>query len=107
MANDMADDAVREPPSGTTSDVPPGDGEVIVGIDLGTTNSEVAAFADGRPQVIGSGSKLMLPSCVALSPAGDLLIGQAARNQMLLYPERTVRSVKRLMGGGERVTLGD
>src|SRR5687767_10888326 len=81
--------------------------EIIVGIDLGTTNSEIAAFIDGKPQVIGNGAQLMLPSCVALSPSGDLLIGQAARNQMLLYPERTVRSVKRLMGSGERVKLGD
>lgn len=81
--------------------------EVIVGIDLGTTNSEIAAFVDGKPQVIGNGSTLMLPSCVGLSPAGDLLIGQAARNQMLLYPERTVRSVKRLMGSGQRVSLGE
>jgi molecular chaperone DnaK (HSP70) len=81
--------------------------EVIVGIDLGTTNSEIAAFLDGKPQVIGNGSTLMLPSCVGLSPAGDLLIGQAARNQMLLYPERTVRSVKRLMGSNQKITLGD
>jgi molecular chaperone DnaK len=81
--------------------------ELIVGIDLGTTNSEIAAFVDGKPQVIGNGPQLMLPSCVALSPSGDLLIGQPARNQMLLYPERTVRSVKRLMGSSERVTLGD
>ena len=60
--------------------------EIIVGIDLGTTNSEIAAFIDGKPQVIGNGSQLMLPSCVALSPSGDLLIGQAARNQSMLYP---------------------
>jgi molecular chaperone DnaK (HSP70) len=81
--------------------------ELIVGIDLGTTNSEIAAFVDGKPQVIGNGAQLMLPSCVGLSPSGELLIGQAARNQMLLYPERTVKSVKRLMGSSERVTLGD
>jgi molecular chaperone DnaK len=84
--------------------------EPIVGIDLGTTNSEIAAFVDGKTQVIGDGSdssRLMLPSCVALSPAGALLIGEPARNQMLLYPERTVRSVKRLMGSGQTVTLGD
>src|SRR5258707_9849876 len=81
--------------------------EVIVGIDLGTTNSEIAAFVDGKPQVIGEGDRLMLPSCVGLSPAGDLLLGEAARNQSLLYPERTVRSVKRLMGSAEKVTLGD
>ena len=80
--------------------------ERIVGIDLGTTNSEIAAFVDGKPQVIGNGSQFMLPSCVGISPTGSLLIGEAARNQMLLYPERTVRSVKRLMGSGEKVTLG-
>jgi DNA-binding NtrC family response regulator len=79
--------------------------DLIVGIDLGTTNSEIAAFVDGKPQVIGNGSQLMLPSCVGLSPSGDLLIGEPARNQMLLYPERTVRSVKRLMGSNQRVKV--
>ena len=81
--------------------------EIIVGIDLGTTNSEIAAFVDGRAQIIGNGQRDMLPSCVGLSPTGELLIGEAARNQMLLYPERTVKSVKRLMGSNQSVTLGD
>jgi molecular chaperone DnaK len=81
--------------------------EIIVGIDLGTTNSEIAAFVDGKAQVIGSGPRQMLPSCVGLSPSGDLLIGESARNQMLLYPDRTVKSVKRLMGSDQPVTLGD
>ncbi len=81
--------------------------DLVVGIDLGTTNSEIAAYVDGKPQVIGNGSQLMLPSCVGFSSDGNLLIGEAARNQMLLYPERTVRSVKRLMGSGESVTIGD
>ena len=81
--------------------------DVVVGIDLGTTNSEVAAFVDGRVRVLGPGDDKMLPSCVGLSPAGELLVGRAARNQQLVYPERTVRSVKRKMGSGEAVTLGD
>lgn len=81
--------------------------ELIVGIDLGTTNSEIAAFVDGKPQVIGEAGQLMLPSCVGISPAGELLIGEAARNQMLLYPEFTVRSVKRLMGTSQPIKLGD
>jgi molecular chaperone DnaK len=81
--------------------------ESIVGIDLGTTNSEIAAFVDGKAQVIGNGQRMMLPSCVGLSPSGELLIGEAARNQMLLYPERTVKSIKRLMGSDQPVTLGD
>jgi molecular chaperone DnaK len=81
--------------------------ETIVGIDLGTTNSEIAAFVNGKAEVIGNEGRQMLPSCVGLSPSGELLIGEAARNQMLLYPERTVKSVKRLMGSNQSVTLGD
>ena len=81
--------------------------DIIVGIDLGTTNSEIAAFFDNKVQIIGSGNTQMLPSCVGLSKAGELLIGASARNQQLLYPELTVRSIKRKMGSEEKVTLGD
>jgi molecular chaperone DnaK (HSP70) len=81
--------------------------DLIVGIDLGTTNSEIAAFVDGKVTVLSSGTKNMLPSVVGLSPAGELLVGEAARNQLALYPERTVRSIKRKMGSNETVTLGD
>lgn len=80
---------------------------LIVGIDLGTTNSEVAAFVDGKVVVLESGGKNILPSVVGLSPAGELLVGEAARNQLVLYPERTVRSIKRRMGTNETVRLGD
>src|SRR3954447_7424830 len=76
----------------------------VVGIDLGTTNSEVAAFVDGRVQVLGPNPK-MLPSCVGIAPSGDLLVGQAALNQQRIYPERTVRSIKRKMGSAETVTM--
>jgi molecular chaperone DnaK len=79
--------------------------ELIVGIDLGTTNSEVAALVDGQVRVLGPGDTRMLPSCVGFSPAGELLVGQAARNQQALYPERTVRSIKRKMGSQEAVSL--
>ncbi len=80
--------------------------DVIIGIDLGTTNSEVAALVDGRPMILGPAEHKMLPSCVGLSSDGQLLIGQAARNQMLVFPERTVKSVKRKMGSDERLELG-
>ena len=80
--------------------------ELIIGIDLGTTNSEVAAFVDGQVKVLGPGDKRILPSCVGFSASGELLVGEAARNQQALYPERTVRSIKRLMGQPETVTVG-
>lgn len=82
-------------------------GETIVGIDLGTTNSEVAAYTDGGVRVLGPDGTQILPSCVALTPDGEVIVGEAARNQQLLYPERTVRSIKRKMGSDATVTLGD
>jgi molecular chaperone DnaK len=81
--------------------------ETIVGIDLGTTNSEIAALVGGRPKVLGPGPTKMLPSCVGFSPTGQLLVGESARNQLLVFPELTVRSIKRKMGSGEKVLLGD
>lgn len=82
--------------------------DVIIGIDLGTTNSEVAALVGGNPQVIAAADgEQIMPSFVGLAPDGTLLVGTPARNQYVLYPERTVKSVKRLMGTDERVTLGE
>src|SRR5580692_9934564 len=80
--------------------------DLIVGIDLGTTNSEVAAFVDGQVKVLGAGGRQILPSCVGFSATGELLVGEAARNQQALYPERTVRSIKRRMGNPETVIVG-
>ncbi|MFU8805369.1 MAG: Hsp70 family protein, partial [Bradymonadaceae bacterium] len=72
------------------------DSDVIVGIDLGTTNSAVATFQNGKPVLIPLGEKgSILPSVVGFSPDGELLVGHPARNQYALYPERTVRSIKR------------
>jgi hypothetical protein len=82
--------------------------DVIVGIDLGTTNSEVAALVDGTVQVLaGPDGEQIMPSCVGLAPDGALLVGTPARNQFGVYPERTVKSIKRLMGSDRTVTLGD
>src|SRR5690242_1214817 len=81
--------------------------DLIIGIDLGTTNSEVAAYVGDRVRVLGPGDKKMLASCVGISPSGELLVGESARNQQMIYPERTVRSIKRRMGTSEPVVLGD
>jgi molecular chaperone DnaK (HSP70) len=80
--------------------------DLIVGIDLGTTNSEIAGFMDGQVRILGPGDVRMLPSSVGFSASGELLVGAAARNQQALYPERTVRSIKRKMGSQETVSLG-
>jgi molecular chaperone DnaK len=82
--------------------------DVIVGIDLGTTNSEIAYVQDNQPYVIPDESgDTMLPSVVGLAEDGRLLVGHAARNQWLLAPERSVKSIKRHMGEDMTVTLGD
>ena len=80
--------------------------EPIVGIDLGTTNSEIAIIRDGRAEVISVEGETMLPSVVGLDNSGQLLVGTAARNQWVLAPERTIRSIKRKMGEDVKVRTG-
>ncbi|HZT79411.1 MAG TPA: Hsp70 family protein [Gemmataceae bacterium] len=80
--------------------------EPIVGIDLGTTNSEVAIVRDGQPHVFEEDGDPILPSFVGLSEDGRLLVGKPAKNQWVLAPERTVKSVKRKMGQDVKVQLG-
>src|SRR5918912_3092270 len=79
----------------------------ILGIDLGTTNSEVALVRDGQPHVFAEDGDPVLPSFVGFSEDGRLLVGKAAKNQWVLAPERTVKSVKRKMGQDVKVRLGD
>jgi molecular chaperone DnaK len=75
----------------------------IVGIDLGTTNSLVA-YTDsqtGQPKCIpGAYGSTLCPSVVSLDSDGSIIVGEAARNRLLTQPERTIYSVKRLMGRG-------
>src|ERR671925_62768 len=79
----------------------------IVGIDLGTTNSEIALLRDGQPHVFAEDGDPILPSFVGLSEDGRLLVGTAAKNQWVLAPERTIKSIKRKMGQDIKVKLGD
>ena len=74
----------------------------IIGIDLGTTNSLVAYVDDttGLPRVIPDAEgRRLLPSIVSFTPAG-ILVGEAARRQLVRQPTSTVYSVKRFMGRG-------
>jgi molecular chaperone DnaK len=81
--------------------------DLIVGIDLGTTNSEIAVVRDGKPVVLEEDGDPILPSFVGLSEDGKLLVGKAARNQYIVAPERTIKSIKRQMGQDVKVKLGD
>jgi molecular chaperone DnaK len=71
----------------------------VVGIDLGTTNSVIAAMVGGEPVVIPNreGSRLT-PSVVAFTKTGERLVGQMAKRQAILNPENTIYSIKRFMG---------
>jgi len=74
-----------------------------VGIDLGTTNSLVAYIESqtGQPKCIpGPYGDTLCPSIVSLDPDGSVIVGDAARRRLLTQPERTIYSVKRLMGRG-------
>src|ERR671919_636015 len=70
-----------------------------VGIDLGTTNSVVAALEAGEPVVIPNAEgQRTTPSVVAFSKTGEVLVGEVAKRQAITNPDRTIRSVKRHMG---------
>lgn len=81
--------------------------EPIVGIDLGTTNSEVAFIINERAEIIKDNDTGIMPSCVALNDDGKIIVGHEARNQAVIKPAHTVMSVKRLMGTDRKLILGD
>ena len=73
--------------------------EKVVGIDLGTTNSAVAAMEGGKPTIVtnAEGGRTT-PSVVAYTKSGDQLVGQIAKRQGVVNPENTFFSVKRFIG---------
>src|SRR5260221_2115860 len=82
-------------------DIDFGTTEKIIGIDLGTTNS-LAAFLDlTGPKIIpGADADKLVTSVVSINPSGEIVVGNAARELLITQPDRTVYSVKRLMGRG-------
>lgn len=78
----------------------------VVGIDLGTTNSVVAVMEGGQPTVIANAEGMRTtPSIVGYSKTGEVLVGQLAKRQAILNPERTISSIKRHMGDDYKVPI--
>ncbi len=77
-----------------------------IGIDLGTTNSVVAVMEGGKPTVIANaeGSRTT-PSIVGFSKTGERLVGQLAKRQAILNPDKTIASIKRHMGDDYKVNI--
>ena len=74
--------------------------DIIVGIDLGTTNSLVAYMRDGQPVCVAddSGKNTLVPSVLHFDKAGETMVGEAAKEKLITDPQNTIYSVKRLMG---------
>jgi molecular chaperone DnaK len=76
----------------------------IIGIDLGTTNSEVAVMEASKPIIIKSAEgQNYFPSVVAFTKDGEMLVGETAKRQAVTNPEGTIHRIKRKMGSGDKV----
>ncbi|TFW24046.1 Hsp70 family protein [Duganella callida] len=81
---------------------------MIVGIDLGTTNSLIAVWEHGAPRLIpNSLGEVLTPSCVSLDDDGSILVGRAARERLQTHPDRTAAVFKRYMGSDRQIRLAD
>ncbi len=80
---------------------------MIVGIDLGTTNSAVAVWRDGRAELVPNAlGDLLTPSAVGVADDGALLVGMAARDRQVTHPALTATAFKRYMGTRQTARLG-
>ena len=78
----------------------------IIGIDLGTTNSAVAVMEGGQPTIIpNSEGNRTTPSVVAFTKEGERLVGETAKRQAIMNPQRTIASIKREMGTDYKVDI--
>ncbi len=79
---------------------------MIIGIDLGTTNSLAAVWQDGRPQLVpNSLGEFLTPSCISIDSDGSVLVGKAARERLQTHPDRTAALFKRYMGTNRVLSL--
>ena len=80
---------------------------MIVGIDLGTTNSLIAVWENGQSRLIpNSVGEVLTPSCVSIDDDGSILVGRAARERLQTHPNASAANFKRMMGSDSTVMLG-
>ena len=80
---------------------------MIIGIDLGTTNSLVSVWKDGGPRLVPNAlGSFLTPSCVGIDGDGQVLIGEAARERLQTHPNLTASLFKRYMGSARTTRLG-
>jgi len=80
---------------------------MLVGIDLGTTNSLIGVFRDGRPELIRNPlGDYLTPSAVSVDDTGRVLVGLAARERAALHPRQSAQAFKRWMGTDREIALG-
>ncbi|MGK5030768.1 molecular chaperone HscC [Janthinobacterium sp. MDT1-19] len=80
---------------------------MIIGIDLGTTNSLVAIWRDGKACIIPNAlGEHLTPSCVSIDDDGSVLVGRAARERLQTHPQLTAAVFKRYMGSEKKISLG-
>jgi len=76
-----------------------------IGIDLGTTFSAMAVMEGGKPTIISNAEGTRTTPSVVHIKDGEVIVGQIARNQAIVDPSHTIRSIKRKMGGNEKVEI--
>jgi molecular chaperone HscC len=83
-----------------------GRGIVIIGIDLGTTNSLVAVWKEGASVLIPNAlGETLTPSCVGFSEHGEILVGSAAKDRLQTHPSETIANFKRYMGAARDIKI--
>ena len=82
--------------------------DILIGIDLGTSTSEVAYLRDEKPFIIPNrkGNRIT-PSVIGVDDFGDWIVGEEAKDQLLAKPKETIMEVKRHMGEQEKIKVGD
>ena len=81
---------------------------IVIGIDLGTSTTEAAVYRNGKPEMLlTADGKTIVPSFTGIAEDGNWIVGDRAKAQALLYPENTAMEIKRRMGKGELISLGN